>query len=161
VANIGEQLRDYDTKVFEVLISVNEQDSILRPAMTTGIEIQISDYENVNYIPLESLFKDSVNYVFVKNGNEIQKKEVVTGPANDLEIMILGGINDGDEVLLSNPSTSQDMNIVYFDSEEKKKLLNQQEQDEEKRKKELEEKRKNVVNDIENKEEDSPTIIFF
>src|SRR5690606_2594225 len=35
VANIGEQMRNSNAKVFEVRIRVNEFDSILRPAMTT------------------------------------------------------------------------------------------------------------------------------
>ena len=37
IANIGEQLRKFDAKVFEVTVQMLENDSILRPAMTSDI----------------------------------------------------------------------------------------------------------------------------
>ena len=151
VANIGEQLRNYDTKVFEVIVSVNEQDSILRPAMTTGIEVIISEYDSVNYIPLEALYKDSVNYVFKKAGGKIIKQEVVTGPSNDLDIIIAGGLQKGEEVLLTKPEKSDEMKINYFDGSEKKEILAALEKKEQERKSILEEKKSNLKNDIERK----------
>jgi HlyD family secretion protein len=45
VANIGEQRRGSDAKVFEVLININESDTTLRPAMTTSNSILIDKYE--------------------------------------------------------------------------------------------------------------------
>jgi multidrug efflux pump subunit AcrA (membrane-fusion protein) len=161
VANIGEQLRNYDTKVFEVIVSVNEQDSILRPAMTTGIEVIISDYDSVSYIPLEALYKDSVNYVFKKVGGKISKQEVVVGPSNDLDIIIAGGLEKGQEVLLTKPKNADDMKILYFDGERKKAIMADLEKKEEERSAVLEEKKKTLKNDIERKEESSNRIIIF
>ena len=43
VANIGQQLSGSDAKVFEVEIKVLEQDSVLRPSMTTSNRIQIKE----------------------------------------------------------------------------------------------------------------------
>ena len=162
VANIGEQLRDYDTKVFEVLISLTEQDSILRPAMTTGIEILISEFDTVKYIPLEALFKDSVNYVFKKSGAKTIKQEIVMGPSNDLEIMVLGGLSKSDEIMLSKPDNSDAMTFSYFNKEEKEKILAKMEKDKIDRKAMLEEKKKKVVNDIQRQEKGGSnyTIIF-
>jgi len=161
VANIGEQLRDYDTKVFEVLISLNEQDSILRPAMTTGIEILINEFDTVKYIPLEALFKDSVNYVFKKAGSKIIKQEIVTGPSSDLEIMILGGLEKGEEIMMSKPENAADLQYEYFNADKKEELLATLEEENKKRKALLEEKKKNVDKDIERKEEESSVIYFF
>ncbi|MCP3929431.1 MAG: HlyD family efflux transporter periplasmic adaptor subunit [Bacteroidetes bacterium] len=67
VANIGEQLRGYDAKVFEVMVQVLETDSILRPAMTTSNEILTYIFEDVVHIPLEALQSDSMAYVFKKH----------------------------------------------------------------------------------------------
>ncbi len=161
VANIGEQLRNYDTKVFEVIVSVNEQDSILRPAMTTGIEVIISDYDSVAYIPLEALYKDSVNYVYKKVGGKIMKQEVVVGPSNDLDIIIAGGLEKGEEVLLTKPEKADDMKIAYFNEEQKKALLVDLEKKEDERKSVLEEKKKTLKDDIERKEESSNRMIIF
>ena len=44
VANIGEQLPNTDAKVFEVTIRLNENDTILRPSMTTSNQIVTSKY---------------------------------------------------------------------------------------------------------------------
>jgi len=159
IANIGEQLRNYDTKVFEVIVSVNEQDSILRPAMTTGIEIIINEYDTVTYVPLEAIYKDSVSYVYKKKGRNIVKQEVVTGPSNDLDIIIAGGINKGDEVLLTKP-TKEDIKFVYFDRGKKEKLLADLKAVETDRRKKLEEKKKSVIDDIERKEETGTSFII-
>ena len=160
VANIGEQLRNYDTKVFEVLVSVNEQDSILRPAMTTGIEIIVNEYDSVSYVPLESIYKDSVSFVYKKEGRNIVKQEVVTGPANDLNIIIAGGLQAGDEVLLTKP-TDESLKFNYYDSGKKEQALALLKQQEKERVERLEEQKKNVVDDIEKKTESSNSFIIF
>jgi len=159
IANIGEQLRNYDTKVFEVIVSVNEQDSILRPAMTTGIEIIINEYDTVTYVPLEAIYKDSVSYVYKKEGRNIVKQEVVTGPSNDLDIIIAGGLNKGEEVLLTKP-TKEDIKFVYFDRGKKEKLLADLKAVEADRRKKLEEKKKSVIDDIERKDETATSFII-
>lgn len=160
VANIGEQLRNYDTKVFEVLVSVNEQDSILRPAMTTGIEIIVNEYDSVSYVPLESIYKDSVSFVYKKEGRNIVKQEVVTGPANDLNIIIAGGLQAGDEVLLTKPA-NETLKFKYYDSGKKEQALALLKQQEKERVERLEEQKKNVVDDIEKKTESSNSFIIF
>ncbi len=160
VANIGEQLRNYDTKVFEVMISVNEQDSILRPAMTTGLDIQISRFDSTMSIPLEAIFKDSIDYVFRKQDRKVVKQEVVTGPANDIDIMILGGLQRNDEVLMTKPENSETIETQYFDKEEKKKLLEELDNKEKARIAALEEKKKTVKDDIEQVKPGQSFIIF-
>ena len=162
VANIGEQLRDYDTKVFEVLVSVNERDSILRPAMTTGIEISINKIDSTKFIPIEAIFKDSLSYVFVKNGAKIQKQEVVTGFSNDVSIMILGGLDTGQEVLLNEPADPESISLNRMEEAQKGELLASFEKKKEEIQKELAEKKKNVKNDIDRPEENNSgfTIIF-
>jgi len=160
VANIGEQLRNYDTKVFEVIVSINEQDSILRPAMTTGIEVIINEYDSILHIPLESIFKDSVSYVFAKVGRETVRQEVVTGPSNDLNIIIVGGLDKGQEILLNKPQNADELKFAYFDENKKKELLAELERQENERKALLEEKKKNVKDDLELKDNSEPSFII-
>jgi len=156
VANIGEKLRDYDTKVFEVLISVIEQDSILRPAMTTGIEILVNNFDTLNYIPLESLFKDSIDYVFVKNKAKTIKKEIVKGLANETDIIVLAGLEEGDNVLLNKPLNAETLSFQYIDPNLKKSSLDAFKKQKERINAELQEKKKMVKNDIV-REEEGPT----
>jgi len=161
VANIGEQLRNYDTKVFEVIVSVNEQDSILRPAMTTGIEVVISEFDSVTYIPLEALYKDSVNFVFRKMNGKVTKQEVVVGSSNDLDIVIAGGLEKGQEVLLTKPENADELKINYFDSATKKEILAEIDRKEDERKAVLEEKKKTLKDDIERKDDSGSTMVIF
>jgi multidrug efflux pump subunit AcrA (membrane-fusion protein) len=53
VANIGEQMKNSNAKVFEVLIEVNEFDSVMRPAMTTKNIIITDVIDSVVYVPIE------------------------------------------------------------------------------------------------------------
>ncbi|MFT6707277.1 MAG: multidrug resistance efflux pump, partial [Flavobacteriales bacterium] len=115
VANIGEQLKNYDSKVFEVTVQVNEVDSILRPAMTTSNEIVTDVFADVLSIPLEALFSDTLSYVFVESGGRLSKKEVITGLSNDEGIIIEHGLSANEEVLLVAPSNAGDLSLVGVD----------------------------------------------
>ena len=104
VANIGEQRPNSDSKVFEVVIQVNEQDTTLRPAMTTSNEILVERVENTLYLPLECLHvQDSINFVFKKKGASLVKQVVEPGLINENEVQILHGIAEDDRIFLSLP----------------------------------------------------------
>ncbi len=118
-ANIGEQVRNFDTKVFEVIVLLNSIDSLLRPAMTTGISILVDSIPSSLQVPLEAIQVDSVSFVYKKSKNTITKQEVVTGPSNDLSICIAAGLNIGEKVLLNTPSNVEDILFVYLDPSEK------------------------------------------
>lgn len=62
-ANIGEQVRNFDTKVFEVVVLLNSIDSLLRPAMTTGISVLVDSIPSCLQVPLEAIQVDSVSFV--------------------------------------------------------------------------------------------------
>ena len=121
-ANIGEQVRNFDTKVFEVIVFLQGQDSLLRPAMTTGIEITVDSIPQSLQIPLEAIQSDSVSYVFKKEKTGIVKQEVVLGPSNDINISIALGLDEGDVVSLSTPGNAEDLKIKFLDTEEKKSI---------------------------------------
>jgi len=115
VANIGEQLRNYDSKVFEVIVQVYEADSILRPAMTTSNKIVTDTYESVLHIPLEALHNDSLTYVFKEVNGQLSRVEVVAGATNDNESIIQYGLEEGDEVLLSLPEKAEQLPWVFLE----------------------------------------------
>jgi HlyD family secretion protein len=101
VANIGEQLPNTDSKVFEVVIKVNEADPIIKPSMTTSNSIVIKTFNDVLYIPLETVHtNDSLTYVYKKNGI---KQVVVLDESNENEIIVEAGLKEGEKILLSVP----------------------------------------------------------
>ncbi len=145
VANIGEQLRGFDSKVFEVVIQVNEPDSILRPAMTTAVDIQTDLFEEVLSIPLDALHTDSISFVYRKkeDGN-ITKQEIVTSLSNNDKIMVDYGLSDKDEILLSIPDNANDLSFTYLEKAIKDEIQQKQEEAAKKREAAMLEKMKSV-----------------
>ncbi len=107
VANIGEQLRNYDSKVFEVIIQLNAADSILRPAMTSSNEIITDVLEDKLFIPLEALYKDTLTFVYKEVNGQAVKQEVLSSWTNENEVVIVKGLEAGDRVYLSPPPNAE------------------------------------------------------
>lgn len=102
VANIGEQMKNSNAKVFEVRIKVNETDSILRPSMTTKNIIVTSVIKNVLFLPIESVHNtDSLTYVYTVSGRK--RQQVLVGQTNENQIIITKGVTKGDEIYLAAP----------------------------------------------------------
>ena len=144
VANIGEELRNYDAKVFEVMIQVNEMDSILRPAMTTSNDIVTDIYESVLSIPMEALQTDSLTYVFAEKNGKTVRQEVITGVSNNDGIIIDHGLQEGDVYLMTVPENIEDLDFVLIDQKIKDDIKKKQEKDRKERKAKMAEKLKSV-----------------
>ncbi len=129
VANIGEQLRGYDAKVFEVVVQVNEVDSILRPAMTTSNEIVTDTYQDVVFVPLEAIQTDSLTYVYKNQNGKVVRQEVITGLSNDDEIIVEHGLQEGDQVYLTVPDGGKDATLVALDPSIKEEIRKKQEEE--------------------------------
>ena len=114
-ANIGEQVRNFDTKVFEVIVLLHSIDSLLRPAMTTGLDILVDSVGTCLQVPLEAIQSDSVTFVYKKDKSGFIKQEVVTGPSNDVNVSIAAGLAAGDEVSLNAPPNSDELAVVYLE----------------------------------------------
>ena len=108
VASIGEQRRNSDSKVFEVIISVIDTDTTLRPAMTTSNIISIASVDSVVYIPLECIHTiNDTTYVYKISGGNPVLQIVELGLINDNDVIIVNGITRQDEISLSLPEGFQ------------------------------------------------------
>ncbi len=125
VANIGEQLRNYDSKVFEVTVQVFENDSILRPAMTTSNEIITDVLSDKIFIPLEALQKDSLTFVYKLDNGKPVRQEVMTSWTNDSEIVINHGLTENDQVYLTIPPDADKLPLVRVDPAVRQQLEKQ------------------------------------
>ncbi len=146
VANIGEQLRGYDAKVFEVVVQVNEMDSILRPAMTTSNEILTDTYKDVLFVPLEAIQSDSVSYVYKEKDGRIVRQEVITGISNSDEIIIEHGLAEGEKVYLSLPPNGANAPFEPIAADIKATIRKKQEADRKEREAREKERKKSVEN---------------
>lgn len=104
VANVGEQRPNADAKVFEVKVIVQEADTTLRPGMTTGNAIETLKIATALFVPLEAVSSaGGVPFVYRQDGGGVAKQEVITGPMNDDEVVIVRGLEENDRVLLTAP----------------------------------------------------------
>ena len=124
VANIGENLRGSNSKVFETIIKVETKDTTLLPAMTTSNEILVNSIKNALYIPQECVHtfeSDSIkyHYVLMKKGARTYKQEVILGELNSNEVIIERGIDDDDELFLTIPEDIEELEIQRLDKSKK------------------------------------------
>jgi multidrug efflux pump subunit AcrA (membrane-fusion protein) len=119
VANIGEKLENTDTKVFEVMVKIDGSDPALRPSMTTSNKVVIKTFSNVIYIPTECVHAgaDGIPFVYTKNKT---RQIVITGEANDKNIVIERGLKPKQLVYLVQPENAEDFK---FEGEELRTLF--------------------------------------
>jgi multidrug efflux pump subunit AcrA (membrane-fusion protein) len=111
VANIGEQLGNSESKMFEVLIKVDGNNPDLRPAMTTYNKIIIDSFDDVISIPTECVHADAdgVPYVYKKNKT---KQIVVLGEMNEKHIIVREGVDPGCYVYVITPEDVSKFRLV-------------------------------------------------
>ena len=120
VANVGEQRPNQDAKVFEVKIRVLETDTTLRPGMTTGNQITTLRIPDALFVPLEALHgDDSTTYVYKQDGARVTRQEVVTGAMNDHEVVIIHGLEEGEQVLLTEPAEARRIPLVRLPEDQR------------------------------------------
>jgi RND family efflux transporter MFP subunit len=113
VANVGEQRPNTDAKVFEVKVLVDQADSTLRPGMTTGNAIETMALERVLSVPLEAVTtEDDVPYVYKQRGAGVVRQEITTGAMNDDAVVVTGGLEEGDRVLLTMPPDREGVETI-------------------------------------------------
>lgn len=124
VANVGEQKPNSDSKVFEVDIEISDKDSTLLPAMTTSNLIVAEILENVIFVPLESVHNDNgVTFTFKKSSIGIVKQEIKLGKTNDNEAVILEGLKENEEVMLSLPANAEKIELVRLNGKKEEKKV--------------------------------------
>ena len=116
LANIGEQRPNSDSKVFEVIIEIADEDSTLRPAMTTSNEILVASKEESLFIPLECLHaQDSISYVFIDQGGNVARQEIHAGLINENDVEILDGLSTEHKVYLSMPGDTTGLSLLRIE----------------------------------------------
>lgn len=112
VANVGENKRGSDIKLFQVLVKLNSINKNIRPGMTTSNRILTHQEDNVLMAPLEAIFsKDSISYTYVKSGYSIEKRQVELGLANNEVVIIKKGLKENDVVYLNAPGNMEEKSI--------------------------------------------------
>ena len=87
-----------------VFFSINGTDPKLLPDLSSAVDIELARQPNVLVAQRDTVFTENgKTYVKVKSGSGYDKREVKLGAANDVEQVIVSGVEKG-AVLLRNPS---------------------------------------------------------
>jgi HlyD family secretion protein len=75
----------------------------LRPEMTTTVRITLDGREDVLALPIRAVRRDGDQvYVLSRRGEAIERRRVTTGSRDETYWEIVGGLREGDEVLIGN-----------------------------------------------------------
>jgi len=101
--------RDSKVKVFDVIVALDENDAQLMPGMTVSCQIIVDHISNTLFVPLEALFqKNGESIVYVKKGVHFEAQPVTIGEQNQDFVIIVEGLQEGDEVALIDPTLGQE-----------------------------------------------------
>lgn len=90
-----------DVKVFETKLRIFDKDQNLKPGMTANVEVIIDKLENIIVVPSQAIIKnEGKTYCFVEKDGNFIKQQVTTGKSNELETIIIKGLNEGDKIAL-------------------------------------------------------------
>lgn len=81
------------------------EDVSLKPGLTAEVEIVVQERKDVLQVPFQSLVSaGKTRYAYALTPDGPERREVVTGAANDTHVEILDGLAEGERVIL-NPRT--------------------------------------------------------
>jgi multidrug resistance efflux pump len=87
-----------------VLFSINGTDTKLMPDLSAAVDIELDRQPGVLVAPRDALVAENgKHFVLVKSGSSYARREVQVGAVNDVEQVIVSGVEKG-AVVLRNPS---------------------------------------------------------
>ncbi|NLD49430.1 MAG: efflux RND transporter periplasmic adaptor subunit [Clostridiaceae bacterium] len=109
--------------VVEVIISIENKDSVLKPGLSVDCEISTTEKNNIVVIPQTPIRddKDGNKYVYVidKETNTITQKTLKLGIISDMKVEVVEGLSEGDVIVLDpQPYYKDGAKVSIKDKEE-------------------------------------------
>jgi len=95
-------------KQFQVVASLQGENSALRPGMTARVGIHTGTATDVLAVRVQAVFTEGMkNYCYVYKGNSVSKVDVEIGRQNEDYVEIVSGLKSGDTVSLIRPAEDE------------------------------------------------------
>jgi len=106
IAAVAQTSAFHDTvRIFTVLFFIQGTDPKLLPDLSAAVDVELQRQSAALVAPRDAIVTDNGRqYVLIRSGSSYEKREVKVGPANDVEQVILSGVEKG-TVVLRNPSS--------------------------------------------------------
>ena len=94
-------------KVFAVKVKIVGPDPRLKPGLTATVDFVTERREDVITVPLMSVMEraDGHGVLVADEFGNIAERKIVLGPSNDTSVVVMKGLNPGDQVVLKLPGT--------------------------------------------------------
>jgi len=94
-----------DLKVYETEVVLDETIDEMKPGMHARVQIMVSALDGALMVPLQAVREAGRrSFVYVKNDQKVELREVKTGMEDDVAVQILSGLEKGEEVFLATPT---------------------------------------------------------
>lgn len=112
VVTIASQTKNPQTGMYNVSITIDNPEDVLKDGMFADITLTLSDAVDAFVIPSDAILEDEngQKYVFVADNGMAVKKEVVVGIITEEYTEILKGVLEGDKVIVSGKEYLSDEN---------------------------------------------------
>lgn len=102
------EIRDNVVDYVAVIRFDPPRDRLLRPEMTTTVQIALDTRAHVLTLPIRAVRReDGRSFVLLRRGDRSEKRPVTTGARNEERIEIVDGVREGDEVLVGSSKESE------------------------------------------------------
>jgi HlyD family secretion protein len=106
-----------DTKVYETVVTIDEEVEHLKPGMTAVAEIHIDYLKDILCVPVQAIVqRRNDTWCYVAENSRLKRQSVKLGQTNDKFVQVCEGLNEGDQLVL-NPSA-----ILSEASEEQRQI---------------------------------------
>ena len=101
--------RDPNRRDYKVRVLLDDSHGLdLKPSMRCKASILLGRAEDVLSIPVQAVFREGVaSYVYVPDGKGFSQRQVRLGRSSELQVEVVDGLGEGDEVLLREPSADE------------------------------------------------------
>ncbi len=96
--NVVNLTADPLNKKFGVEVVIDNRDAVLRPGTFGNLVFEVQSHDNALVVPQAAILENS--YVFAAEGGQAVRKNVTLGIQNTTMIEILGGLGDGESVIV-------------------------------------------------------------
>lgn len=105
---VGSDMSANTQKYFPARGTLKAVDERLRPGTSASVEIIIERQPNSLTIPLQASFDvKGKPVVYVQNGKEFVARQIQVGKKNEDEVVVTGGLREGESVALVDPTKAQ------------------------------------------------------
>ena len=96
--------RPFEDKRFDLIVELDSTPEDLRPEMSARADIVVGTRSDVLLLPINAVFEQRGGFVaYVVRPSGVETRAVHVGASSDVLVEIVGGLNEGERVLLTEP----------------------------------------------------------